>query len=139
MRQFLEDSDNKERMSLRILSRQFISYDGMLYKRMPTMVHLICVDKDEAQKLMEAVHEGVCRPYMNRIIMAKKVLIYIAGSLLLAPCFIALCCDSLLLATFAIIYGVVLYHSPKFSTRIRKFWFNFWKISIKLTNIYEVR
>lgn len=71
--------------------------------------------------------------------MAKKVLIYLAGSLLLAPCFIALCCDSLLLASFAIIYGVLLYHSPKFSTRIRKFWLEFWKINIRLTNIDEVR
>ena len=71
--------------------------------------------------------------------MAKKVLIYLAGSLLLAPCFISLCCDSLLLATFAIVYGVLLWHSPKFSTRIRKFWLEFWKINIRLTKIYEVR
>lgn len=71
--------------------------------------------------------------------MAKKVLIYLAGSLLLAPCFIALCCDSLLLATFAIIYGVVLYHSPKFSTRIRKFWFEFWRMNIQVQKMLEVR
>lgn len=71
--------------------------------------------------------------------MAKKVLIYLAGSLLLAPCLIALCCDSLLFATFAIIYGVVLYHSPKFSTRIRKFWFEFWRMNIQAQKMLEVR
>ena len=71
--QFLEDAQKKERMSLRMLSRQFINYHGMLYKRMPTGVHLRCVDKDEAQKLMEVVHEGVCRPHMNGIILAKKI------------------------------------------------------------------
>lgn len=71
--------------------------------------------------------------------MAKKVFTFVVGTLLLTPCFMALCCDSILFVTFAMVYGVVLWHSPKFSTRIRKFWFNFWKISIKLTNIYEVR
>jgi len=75
----------------------------------------------------------------STIIMAKKVLIYIAGSLLLAPCFIALCCDSLLFATFAIIYGVVLYHSPKFSTRIRRFWFEFWRMNIQAQKMLKVR
>ena len=71
--QFLEDAERKERMSLRMLSRQFISHNGMLYKRVPTGVHLRCVDKDEAQKLMEVIHEGVCRPHMNEIVMAKKI------------------------------------------------------------------
>ena len=45
----------------------------MLYKRMPTRVHLRCVDKDEARKLIEAVHEGVCRAHMNGIVLAKKI------------------------------------------------------------------
>lgn len=71
--------------------------------------------------------------------MAKKVFIYIIGTLLLAPCFMALCCDSLLFVTFALLYGVMLWHSPKFSTRIRKFWFEFWKMNIEVLNFYEVR
>ena len=36
-------------------------------------VHLRCVDKDKSQKLMEAVHEGVCEAHMNGIILAKKI------------------------------------------------------------------
>ena len=60
-------------MSLRMLSRQFISFQGMLDKRMPTVVHLRSVDKNEAQKLIEAVHEGVCGVHMNRTILAKKI------------------------------------------------------------------
>ena len=40
---------------------------------MPTGIHLRCVDKDEAQKLMEAVHEGVYRLYMNGTVLAKKI------------------------------------------------------------------
>ena len=55
------------------MSRQFISHEGMLYKRMPTEVHLRCVGEEEAQKLMEAIHEGVCGPHMNGIILVKKV------------------------------------------------------------------
>lgn len=68
--------------------------------------------------------------------MAKKVFTFVAGSLLLAPCFIALCCDSILFVTFAMVYGVVLYHSPKFSTRIRKFWFEFWRLNVQISNIW---
>ena len=40
---------------------------------MPMGVHLRCVDKDEAQKLMEAVHEGVCGAHMNGTVLAKKI------------------------------------------------------------------
>ena len=45
----------------------------MLYKRMPTGVHLRCVDKEEAQAIMEDVHAGVCGPHMNGTILAKKI------------------------------------------------------------------
>ena len=73
MGQFPEDAKMKERMSLRMLSRQFISYQGMLYKRMPTGVHLRCVDKDKTQKLIEAIHKGVYGAHMNGMILAKKI------------------------------------------------------------------
>ena len=32
-----------------------------------------CVDKNEAQKLIEAVHEGVYGIHMNETILAKKI------------------------------------------------------------------
>ena len=71
--QFPEDAERKERMSLRVLSRQFISHNGMLYKRAPVGVHLRCVDKVEVRKLMEAIHDGVCGPHMNGTVLAKKI------------------------------------------------------------------
>ena len=71
--EFPEDAEKRERILLRMLSRQFINYQGTLYKRMPTRVHLRCVDKEEAQKLIEGVHEGVCGVHMNRMVMAKKI------------------------------------------------------------------
>ena len=40
---------------------------------MPTWVHLRCVDKNEAQKLVEVVHEGVCGVHMNGTVLAKKI------------------------------------------------------------------
>lgn len=69
--------------------------------------------------------------------MAKKVFIYVAGTLILAPIVMALCCNSLLYVTFAIAYAVVVWNSPKFSTRIRKFWLEFWKINIQVIREYE--
>ena len=69
--------------------------------------------------------------------MTKKLFIFIAGTLILAPIVMALCCNSLLFTTFAIIYAVVIWNSPKFSTRIRKFWLEFWKINIQAIREYE--
>ena len=60
-------------MSLRMLSCQFISYNRILYKRAPTRVHLMCVDKDEDHQLIEEVHEGVYGPHMNGTVLAKKI------------------------------------------------------------------
>ena len=71
--QFPEDAEKKERMSLRKLSRQFISCHGILYKRTATGVHLRCIDKEEARKLMEAIHEGVYGDHINGMILAKKI------------------------------------------------------------------
>ena len=45
----------------------------MLYKRMPTGVHLRCVDKNEAQKVMLEVHEGLYGPRMNGTVLVKKI------------------------------------------------------------------
>ena len=73
MEQFFGDAERKERMSLRMLSHQFINHNRMLYKRAPTGVHLRCVEKDESHKLMDAIHEGVCGPHMNGTMLAKKI------------------------------------------------------------------
>ena len=70
--------------------------------------------------------------------MTKKLFIFIAGTLMLAPIVLALCCNSLLFVTFAVIYAVVIWNSPKFSTRIRKFWLEFWKINIQVIKEYDI-
>ena len=45
----------------------------MLYKRAQIGVHLRCVDKNEAQELMEVIHKEVYGPYMNKMVLAKKI------------------------------------------------------------------
>lgn len=65
--------------------------------------------------------------------MIKKVLTFIAGTLILAPIVIALCLNSLTCTSFALIYAVLVWNSPKFSVRVRKFWLEFWKINLRMT------
>ena len=40
---------------------------------MLTGVHLRCMDKDEARKLVEAVHDGVYGVHMNGTVLVKKI------------------------------------------------------------------
>ena len=40
---------------------------------MPTKLHLHCVDKGEAERIMKTIHAGVCRPHMNGRVTAKKI------------------------------------------------------------------
>lgn len=71
--------------------------------------------------------------------MAKKLFTSVAGTLLLAPIIMALCCNSLLFTTFAIAYSIALWHSPKLSTRMKRFWRKFWKVNMEVLTFYGVR
>lgn len=71
--------------------------------------------------------------------MAKKLFTFIAGTLLLAPVIMALCSDNLLFITFAVVYGIALWHSPKLSTRMKRFWRKFWKVNMEFLTFYGVR
>lgn len=67
----------------------------------------------------------------------KQLFIFIIGTLLFVPIVIALCCNSLVFVSIALVYALVIWNSPKFSTRIRKFWLEFWKINIQAIREYE--
>lgn len=71
--------------------------------------------------------------------MEKKVFIFIAGTLLLSPVLVALCCGTFLSITFALLYGGIMWFSPKFNTRIKRFWRTFWRVNLEMTKYYEVR
>lgn len=61
----------------------------------------------------------------------KSVVIYVLGIILMSPC-ILLASDSLIGASIALIWGVVLYHSPKFCRQFKKFWRLFYRANFKL-------
>ena len=37
-------------------------------------MHLRCLKKEEVERVKEEVHQGICGPYMNRRMLAKKIL-----------------------------------------------------------------
>jgi hypothetical protein len=60
-------------LALRLLATQYILCGGVLYQRSYKGVHLRCVDKEEAEKLIKEVHQGVCGLHMNGRMLAKKI------------------------------------------------------------------
>lgn len=53
---------------------QYILCGGQLYKRSYDEVHLRCLKKEEAKRIMEEVHQGIYGHYMNGNMLAKKIL-----------------------------------------------------------------
>lgn len=66
----------------------------------------------------------------------KSAIIYLIGNILLFPCCILICSDSIIGMVCGLIWGMLLWHSPKFSPSIRKFWLNFYKVGYKI--IYSI-
>jgi ribonuclease HI len=79
IRNFVEDrvypkgADRKVRRVLRLLATQYILCSGILYQRSYEGVHLRCVDKEEAEKLIKEVHQGVFGPHMSGRMLTKKI------------------------------------------------------------------
>ena len=65
----------------------------------------------------------------------KNVIIYLVGNILLLPC-VFICSDNIVGVVIGLVWGVFLWHSPKFSPTIRKFWLNFYKVGYKI--IYSI-
>lgn len=66
--------------------------------------------------------------------MKKRILIYIAGCLLIMPCFFGLMAGNVLITLLAVLYGVVLASSSTFSERARKFWRAWYRENYRITN-----
>ncbi|XP_073219715.1 uncharacterized protein [Cicer arietinum] len=66
-------SENDKRI-LRRLSMNFFLNGDVLYKRNHDMVLLRCVDKAEAEKIIQEVHEGSFGTHANGHTMARKIL-----------------------------------------------------------------
>ena len=66
----------------------------------------------------------------------KRFLIYIAGCLLIAPCFLGVVAGNILITLLAVMYGVVLASSPTFSDKARKFWRAWHRENYRIVNYF---
>jgi len=69
-----DGGDKRECCSIRMMAMQYILCGGQLYWRSYDDIYLHCLKKEEAEKVMEDVHQGICGPHMNGRILAKKIL-----------------------------------------------------------------
>ena len=65
-------ADKREYCSVRIMAIQYILCRGQLYWRSYDGVHLRCLQKEEAKRFMEEVHQGIRDPHINGRMLAKK-------------------------------------------------------------------
>ncbi|XP_070017198.1 uncharacterized protein [Nicotiana sylvestris] len=56
------------------LSNHFFHSGGNLYRRIPDLGFLRCVDAKEAYKLLEDIHAGTYNPHLNGFVLVKKIL-----------------------------------------------------------------
>ena len=70
----LDGADKREHHSIRVMATQYITCRGQLYKRSYDGIHLRCLRKEEAGRVMDEIHQGICGPHMNGRMVAKKTL-----------------------------------------------------------------
>ena len=70
---YSDGADKRERCSIRMMLTQYILCGGQLYGRSYGGIHLRCLKKEEAEGVMEEVHQGICGPYMNERMLGKKI------------------------------------------------------------------
>lgn len=54
--------------------RNSLHCSGQQYKRSYNQMLLRCLDKREADEVMQEIHAGVCGPHTNGILLAKKIM-----------------------------------------------------------------
>ena len=69
-----DGANKRERRSIRMMATQYILRRGQLYRRSYDGVHLCCLKREEAKRIMEEVHQGIFAPFMNGRMLAKKIL-----------------------------------------------------------------
>ncbi|XP_058757655.1 uncharacterized protein LOC131630928 [Vicia villosa] len=72
--EYLEGASLTDRKTLKRLSAKFFIAGGVLYKRNFDSVLLRCVDRHEAAKIMQEVHEGSFGTHASGHTMARKIL-----------------------------------------------------------------
>ena len=67
---YLDGADKRECHSIRMMATQYILCGGQLYDG----IHLCCLKKEEAERVMEEIHQGICGLHLNGKMLAKKIL-----------------------------------------------------------------
>ena len=55
---YLDGANKRERHSIRMMATQYVLCGGQLYRRSYYSVHLRCLKKEDAERVMEEVHQG---------------------------------------------------------------------------------
>ena len=74
LRVYPDGADKREHRLIRMMAMQYILYEGQLYRRSYDGIHLRCLKKEEAEKVMEEIYQGRCGPHMNGRMLAKTIL-----------------------------------------------------------------
>ena len=74
LRAYPDGANKGEHYSIRMMATQYILCGGQLYRRSYDGIHLHCLKKEEAERVMEEVHQGICGPHMKGRMLAKKIL-----------------------------------------------------------------
>ena len=71
---YLDGADKRECRSIRMMAIQYILCGDQLYRRSYNGLYLCCLNKEEAKKVIEEIHQGICGPHVNGRMLAKKIL-----------------------------------------------------------------
>ena len=58
-------ADKRKHHSIRMMAMQYIVCEGQLYRRSYNGIHLHCLKKEEAKKVIKEIHQGIYGPHMN--------------------------------------------------------------------------
>ncbi|XP_075096449.1 uncharacterized protein LOC107767361 [Nicotiana tabacum] len=73
-KEYPKQTSGDQKRTIRRLANNFFLSGDVLYKRTPDLNLLRCVDAQEARKIINEVHSGVCGPHMNGYVLVKKIL-----------------------------------------------------------------
>ena len=71
---YLDGVSKRERCSIRMMAMQYILRGVQLYRRSFDGIHRCYLKKEEVEKVMEEIHQGICGPHINGRMLAKKIL-----------------------------------------------------------------
>ncbi|XP_070002624.1 uncharacterized protein [Nicotiana sylvestris] len=74
MRVYPIQATGDQKRTIRRFSSGVFLREGILYKRIPDLGLLRCIDAKQAKTIITEVHSRVCGPHMSRYVLAKKIL-----------------------------------------------------------------